>query len=828
MSSYSRKFKGWNCSVESPDNDDKSDVITPRRSRRTRQQQDSNSNTSALTDKITLERINDGLILQIGDCISVIQDGAQEKLVTVHCIITDIRIGISDPVEIIGLWFTSIDDIKNVPDYIKAKENEIYLTPASDKINFGDILDKINVYSKGEFEDITIDESNCKDTFMCRRATDESTKFSEEFDYREYETICKMTGPNFRKFIESKLFEKQEKEQTTEKTREGAKSRQQERKMKENKTLERASDFELSTSSSPQPRNGVNKPKFDRSKASTEEKRLRLEAIMAKSNKGQERKERGSANVINIDDDDDIIEKHVEDNAASSDVSDQQQQQSDHEPDVEEIESSGDDEDDEFESDYDEKPKRRSVSRKSPSKSIPTTPKKSKNHNLYAALTPTKRFKIIQEDDDSKLHQKLSPTKKRKIVALTDPTSEAFKEMRAKLHTSQKLNALPGREKEFDFIFMNIQDSIRYQTGCCIYASGVPGMGKTATIKDAIEQLQEFEKFEFLELNGLRLLTPTIAYEILWKKISGGDKVSSTNAAILLEEYFKNEDKKRKPLVILMDELDQIAHAQKKQDVMYNFFNWPTYEHSKLIVIAVANTMDLPERNLSNKISSRLGLRRIQFKGYTFDQLAKIIEHRLEMISRTHKKKVIIKKDAIGFAARKVASVSGDARRALNICRKAVEIAEIEHSNKDSNDDLKPCEVLISHIAKAIKETINSPLSKFVSGLPYASKLFLASALLRIRRSGLAINELGDIIDEMKNNLTLSNEKDTFDLLFKNSNGFRILHFQQIVKSLVESGIILTNNAQFERSKLIDLNGNDEEISSVLKNDNELCKSIEL
>jgi len=59
------------------------------------------------------------------------------------------------------------------------------------------------------------------------------------------------------------------------------------------------------------------------------------------------------------------------------------------------------------------------------------------------------------------------------------------------------------------------------------------------------------------------------------------------------------------PCVVLMDELDQLV--TKNQSVMYNFFNWPGLRHSKLIVLAVANTMDLPERTLSNKISSRLG-----------------------------------------------------------------------------------------------------------------------------------------------------------------------------------------------------------------------------
>ena len=39
---------------------------------------------------------------------------------------------------------------------------------------------------------------------------------------------------------------------------------------------------------------------------------------------------------------------------------------------------------------------------------------------------------------------------------------------------------------------------------------------------------------------------------------------------------------------------------------MYNLFDWPNRPNSKLVVIAIANTMDLPERMLMNKVASRL------------------------------------------------------------------------------------------------------------------------------------------------------------------------------------------------------------------------------
>ena len=54
-----------------------------------------------------------------------------------------------------------------------------------------------------------------------------------------------------------------------------------------------------------------------------------------------------------------------------------------------------------------------------------------------------------------------------------------------------------------------------------------------------------------------------------------------------------------------MDELDQLMTT--KQVGIYNFFNWPTLAGSKLVVLAAANTMDLPERVMTGRVRSRLG-----------------------------------------------------------------------------------------------------------------------------------------------------------------------------------------------------------------------------
>jgi origin recognition complex subunit 1 len=193
-------------------------------------------------------------------------------------------------------------------------------------------------------------------------------------------------------------------------------------------------------------------------------------------------------------------------------------------------------------------------------------------------------------------------------------------------------------------------------------------------------------------------------------------------------------------------------------------------------VLAVANTMDLPERTLSNKISSRLGLTRITFPGYTHTQLMAIIQSRLEGVGQ-----VIVEPDAVQFASRKVAAVSGDARRALDICRRAVEIAEQESADAEKEKEntapdtpsktparQKPLPlglaqkkgiVNIATIRRAITEATSTPMAAYLRSLPLASKLFLAALLARLRRTGITESTLAEIVDEAKRMSTMSQSK---------------------------------------------------------------------
>jgi len=211
-------------------------------------------------------------------------------------------------------------------------------------------------------------------------------------------------------------------------------------------------------------------------------------------------------------------------------------------------------------------------------------------------------------------------------VSITDPATSSFQAARSRLHVASVPTSLPCREKEFNEVYLHLQKAISNGSSNCIYISGTPGTGKTATVREVIHRLEhavevdELDDFIFVEINGMKITNPHQSYVMLWEALKG-DRVSPSQALDLLEREFSHPNPRRVSCVVLMDELDQLV--TKNQSVMYNFFNWPSLRHSRLIVLAVANTMDLPERTLSNKISSRLGKNMAYYKclGFTNNPL---------------------------------------------------------------------------------------------------------------------------------------------------------------------------------------------------------------
>ncbi|VEU24357.1 DEKNAAC105534 [Brettanomyces naardenensis] len=793
MAKSMRQMKGWQYSLEDDPIDSSIADSLPRRSLR------GGRDRSRVTgSQIVLRREIDNIEVRVGDTVLVetAEDGeeSEEDGRPSIGLVKDILFGTESFLEVRVFWFYGMTEINKDRLTEGYSDNDVFLSPVVDKIELSNILGRCTVISEKSLAKMVIDESNTDTTFICRRFCDsDGGYFTDILDWDEIFKTFKENTDDFYQMVKNLTVKP---------------------------TVKRFS-------------RKLEKKGIDPRSIKLEEKEMKR--------KKQERKVR-KLRYTESDGSEDDDGRQYDDDAEydEEDGEDEDDEFYVYDLSNDETEDSGDDEEEEEEEedsdlDYGSQTKRGTKRRQR------RHPKVSKGRK--------RRFKVGPRKAGPRL-----PTVARRIEFNEDAkeldidtiwgtdgsateTSKAFRKAKKVLHTSARLHSLPCREEEFSQLFFSLESAVQSQVGRCIYVSGTPGVGKTATIREVIKQLSasfiaetRHKMFNYVEINGLKLISPQSSYEALWEKVCG-KRATASNSLTLLEEYFNREDAKRMPLVVLLDEMDQIV--TKSQSVMYNFFNWPSYPNSKLIVIAVANTMDLPERLLTNKISSRLGLTRIQFSSYTYTQLSEIIKSRLEKLGRLNEERMVISKDAIAFASRKVASVSGDARRALMICIRAVEIAEMEFMSKPLEEKKKldsKYTVTIMHIMKAVNETASSPISNYLGSLSFMSKMFLAAVLLRMKRTGVAEVTVGDVIDELNNqfhvvlftelkNRLKEEELEVADVLYNDQTQLRPTGLNFLIKDLEENGILIVQQLKLERSRLVRLNISQDEIVNSFKKD---------
>ncbi|DBA02872.1 TPA: hypothetical protein N0F65_005899 [Lagenidium giganteum] len=230
------------------------------------------------------------------------------------------------------------------------------------------------------------------------------------------------------------------------------------------------------------------------------------------------------------------------------------------------------------------------------------------------------------------------------------------------------------------------------ESGTVIYISGLPGVGKTVIVRDVLRRLTErmsvdLPPFEWVEFNGMNAPKPEVVYALLARSVFGENhQISAVKMCGILGAEFKVDDANRPILVVVLDEIDFMVAS--KHRVLYNLVEWTTFETSKLIIIGIANTMDLPEC-LPAKIQSRLVGNRIVFPAYTAAQIEEIIQTRLVELG-------VFAPETIEIFARSFGHKSGDVRRALSICRRGVQVCLQRIHARHEENKVEPSDLAVT------------------------------------------------------------------------------------------------------------------------------------
>ena len=186
-------------------------------------------------------------------------------------------------------------------------------------------------------------------------------------------------------------------------------------------------------------------------------------------------------------------------------------------------------------------------------------------------------------------------------------------------------------------------------------------------------------------------------------------------------------------------------------------------QSSKLVLVGIANSLDLTDRVLPRlQVSPNYRPSLLHYPPYTKQEIMDIITARLREGARDAVSgQPVITARAIAFLAGKIASLSGDLRKALDVCRRALELSETIARKQTMLKPLNPRalaspsksprkgylnpkavagvgQVDVPQIMKVINQVYGSQVTASLGtkgdGLPLKQKILIASLLLMIMK----------------------------------------------------------------------------------------------
>lgn len=111
---------------------------------------------------------------------------------------------------------------------------------------------------------------------------------------------------------------------------------------------------------------------------------------------------------------------------------------------------------------------------------------------------------------------------------------------------------------------------------------------------------------------------PAQFYRRLLTEVMGEKASREPQPAAALDRYFLRKGAK-KSVVLIVDEVDLLA--TRDNSVLYRLFSWPKQQGSRLVLISIANALDLTERILPMLHRWECSPEVLNFEPYTRGQL---------------------------------------------------------------------------------------------------------------------------------------------------------------------------------------------------------------
>jgi cell division control protein 6 len=298
--------------------------------------------------------------------------------------------------------------------------------------------------------------------------------------------------------------------------------------------------------------------------------------------------------------------------------------------------------------------------------STPSTPRHRDALSNKIAVTPRHRLIVAGRP--------LTPRTPHTPSTPRNGAPTVYNEARQLFVRSSAPTALFGRETERKELEKFISARTKSKKSGCIYISGPPGTGKSAFVNEVCKDIGTDKAVVTGYVNCMSVKNAVDLYRTLLEEFVDITEITEGEEMDALKKLFMQH---KTSYVVTLDEVDHLLELDI--DLLYNIFEWSLQKSSSLVLVGIANALDFTDRFLPRLKARGLKPHLLPFLPYTAAQISSVITSKLKGLVPTGTDVVpFIHPTAIMFLSKKVAAQSGDLRKALDICRRAIDLIEAD------------------------------------------------------------------------------------------------------------------------------------------------------
>jgi len=289
---------------------------------------------------------------------------------------------------------------------------------------------------------------------------------------------------------------------------------------------------------------------------------------------------------------------------------------------------------------------------------------------------------------------------------------------RDRLSTSYIPETLPHREHEIVDIANILAPSLDYNIPSNIIVYGKPGVGKTAAItlvgkelKRKATELRKHVTVLFINCqytDTLYRILNTIAQHFM-DNLSNDRPFTGLPTDEVYAKTLSLLDTTNQVIIIVLDEVDKL----KDDATLYSLTRINNDLHNtKVSIIGISNNLTFTDF-LDPRVKSSLNQETIVFNPYDANQLQDILRSRAQQALKPD----VVADEVIPLCSAIAAQEHGDARKALDLLRVSVEIAERKFDHK----------VISKHVRLAQNKIEKDRIAEVIHSLPAQERLLLHS-----------------------------------------------------------------------------------------------------